>query len=79
MEQHGVRRILVVNADNTLAGIVSLGDILAFTGNSASRGKKQAAKLNVEPVLDMLKNISIHHSAPRGPLTNIQDSQSPTV
>lgn len=76
MKEEGVRRILVTNADSTLAGIVSIGDILAFTGNSAAKGKKQAAPINVEPVLGMLKQVSSHHISPERPLAQTQSSQT---
>lgn len=58
MEQNGVRRIPVVNQDGTLAGIVSMGDIVAATTNS--KGKKS---LGANDVLSMLKQVSGHHAA----------------
>lgn len=72
MKEEGVRRLLVVNADDTLAGIVSIGDILAFTGNSGSRGKKQSAPIKHEAVLGMLKRVSAHHSQPNRPLAQAE-------
>lgn len=75
MEQYGVRRILVVNADLTLAGIVSMGDILAFTGKTDPQNKKSAVKLRPEPVLGMLKNVSGHHKSHNGPLTKLDSGQ----
>lgn len=72
MKEEGVRRVIVTNADDTLAGIVSIGDVLAFTGNSISRGKKHAAQIKHEPVLSMLKHVSAHHMQPEHPLTQMK-------
>jgi len=65
MKEEGVRRVLVTNADDTLAGIVSIGDVVAFTGGSTSRNKKQPAQIKHEPVLSMLKHVSAHHIQPK--------------
>ena len=72
MKEEGVRRVLVTNADDTLAGIVSIGDVLAFTGNSTSRGKKQTAQIKHEPVLSMLKHVSAHHMQPKQPVAQME-------
>lgn len=72
MKDEGVRRVLVTNADDTLAGIVSIGDVLAFTGNSVAKGKKQTAQIKHEPVLSMLKHVSAHHMQSQQPLTQIE-------
>jgi len=72
MKEEGVRRVLVTNADDTLAGIVSIGDVVAFTGNSTSRSKKQPAQqIKHEPVLSMLKHVSAHHMQPERPLAQM--------
>ena len=71
MKEEGVRRVLVTNADDTLAGIVSIGDVVAFTGSSTSRGKKQPAQIKHEPVLSMLKHVSGHHKQPQQPLATM--------
>jgi CBS domain-containing protein len=72
MKEEGVRRVIVTNADDTLAGIVSIGDVLAFTGNSISRGKKQAAQIKHEPVLSMLKHVSAHRMQPEQPIAQMK-------
>lgn len=64
MEQNGVRRIPVTNRDGTLAGIVSMGDIVAATDTGKSR-----KTLTVGPVLGMLKQVSGHHASPSSPIT----------
>lgn len=56
MEQNGVRRILVTNADGTLSGIVSMGDIVA-----ATTARKSKNSLGISNVLAMLKQVSGHH------------------
>tara|TARA_R110000868_G_scaffold324184_2_gene585075 strand:+ start:1156 stop:1656 length:501 start_codon:yes stop_codon:yes gene_type:complete len=72
MKEEGVRRVLVTNVDDTLAGIVSIGDVVAFTGNSTSRSKKKPAqKIKHEPVLSMLKHVSAHHMQPERPLAQM--------
>jgi len=72
MKEESVRRVIVTNADDTLAGIVSIGDVVAFTGNSISRGKKQTAHIKHEPVLSMLKHVSAHHMQPEHPLAQLE-------
>jgi CBS domain-containing protein len=76
MKENGVRRILVTNADGTLAGIVSMGDIVAFTGNSHVKGNKAASKVNMLPVLGMLKGVSAHHMQPERPLVETNSNQN---
>src|SRR5690606_20278764 len=58
MEQNAVRRILVTREDGTLAGIISMGDILAFTASGKTRG---AERIAADSTLGMLKNVSGHH------------------
>jgi CBS domain-containing protein len=72
MKEEGVRRVLVTNADDTLAGIVSIGDVVAFTGNSTGRGKNKVAQIKHEPVLNMLKHVSAHHIQPEQPLAQME-------
>lgn len=63
MEQNGVRRILVTNQDGTLAGIVSMGDIVAATAERKSRKNLGAGDL-----LGMLRQVSSHHANNQGPI-----------
>jgi CBS domain-containing protein len=72
MKEEGVRRVLVTDADDTLACIVSIGDVVAFTDNSTSRRKKQPTQIKPEPVLSMLKHVSVHHMQPERPLTKMR-------
>ncbi len=72
MKEEGVRRVLVTNTDDTLAGIVSIGDVVAFTGNSTSKSKKQPAQIKHEPVLSMLKRVSAHHMQSEQPLAMME-------
>lgn len=69
MQEYGVRRTLVTNADGTLAGIVSLGDIVAFTGNSRTKSVQGKPLLKVERVISMLKQVSAHHMQAENPMT----------
>ena len=39
MEQHQIRRLLVLDRDKNLAGIVSLGDVVVETTDDAQAGK----------------------------------------
>lgn len=63
MESNGVRRIIVTNRNGTVAGIISMGDILAFTSN-----RKSGKNIGIAKVLDMLKNVSGHHVARTRPV-----------
>ncbi|HCW88870.1 MAG TPA: hypothetical protein DHU56_02235 [Marinobacter sp.] len=60
MEAHKVRRLPVVNEDKQLCGMVSLGDIVSFTGakNTAKTGKKQ---ISPKEAIEFLKHVSGHH------------------
>lgn len=64
MMAHSVRRLLVTDRKGRLAGIVSLGDILACT--DAANG----AGLKFGEMAGMLKAVSAHHTLPRlsGPI-----------
>jgi CBS domain-containing protein len=79
MQEDGVRRILVTNADGTLAGIVSIGDIVAFTSNSRIKGTKAAHRVNMQPVLGLLKRVSAHHVQPERPLAETNSRQKSTA
>ena len=63
MENNGVRRIMVTNRNGTLAGLVSMGDILAFTSS-----RKSSRSIGFGKVLDMLKKVSGHHASRLKPL-----------
>jgi CBS domain-containing protein len=39
MEEHQIRRLVVLNRDNRLAGIVALGDLAVHTGNERLAGE----------------------------------------
>ena len=65
MEQNGVRRILVTNANGTLSGIVSMGDIVAATAQ-----RKSKKSLGASDVLAMLKQVSGHHAEVNHPVVS---------
>ena len=66
MEQNGVRRIPVTNEDGTLSGIISMGDILAFTSS-----RKKAQSIGVNTVLGMLQQVSGHHASHPGAVASL--------
>jgi len=69
MEQNGIRRLPVVDAEGSLVGIVSMGDLLAFAAKPAtSRSKKQNSGVPVANLMVMLQHISGHHKAEQRPL-----------
>ncbi len=39
MEEHQIRRVVVLNRDKQLVGIVSWGDVAVYTGNERQAGK----------------------------------------
>jgi CBS domain-containing protein len=55
MQTHQIRRVIVVNDDGELAGIISMGDVLARTG----AGKN---KLSYGAIDAMMKSVSGHHA-----------------
>ncbi len=67
MEQNGVRRMPVVSEDGRLAGIVSMGDILAFTPQKAGN-RKQKGTVAAANVIGMLKRVTGHHEQPVKPV-----------
>ena len=67
MEQNGVRRVTVVGEDGRLAGIVSMGDVLAFTSPEAGN-RKQKGKVPAANVIGMLKGVSGHHAQRSSPV-----------
>jgi CBS domain-containing protein len=60
MEEHSIRRVPVVDTEGNLAGIISIGDAIAFTGNSAAHRKHA---LSPKQTLTMLKAIAAHHES----------------
>lgn len=70
MEQNGIRRLPVVNEDGHLAGIVSMGDVIAFAGavRPAARSENDVP---VNRLVSMLQQVSGHHNAPTRPLAVI--------
>lgn len=67
MEQNGVRRIPVVGEDGRLTGIVSMGDIVAFTSQKDTN-RKQKGAVAAANVIGMLKRVSGHHTAASRPV-----------
>jgi predicted transcriptional regulator len=66
MEQNEVRRVLVTNEDGTLAGIISMGDIVAFTREQGG-DRKSAQPVSPGEALEMLRHVSGHHASPNRP------------
>jgi len=63
MEQNSIRRLPVVNAQGALAGILSMGDVIAFASEKKSKAKN-AQSVAYRDVIGMLKNVSAHHERP---------------
>lgn len=60
MERHEVRRLPVVNQYGQLCGMLSLGDIVSFTG--AERVRKHGDKqISSKDTMELLRHISAHH------------------
>ncbi|HEY9120565.1 MAG TPA: CBS domain-containing protein, partial [Marinobacter sp.] len=62
MESQEIRRLLVVNQYNQLCGIVSLGDIVSFTGSERAK-KSGEEKISSKETMELLRHISAHHPA----------------
>jgi len=60
MEQNEIRSMLVTREDGTLCGIISMGDIVAFTG---ANGRRRQDAISSDNTLELLKNVSSHHSS----------------
>jgi CBS domain-containing protein len=69
MEQNGVRRLLVTDDSGTLAGILSMGDAVAFT--QSANGKRRTRGVNIDETFDMLRKVSAHHQAPEQPVIRV--------
>lgn len=63
--------IPVVNEDGTLAGIASMGDLVAFTGDGSARAKRDTAGIPADEVLEMLKHVSAHHAGQGRPVAQL--------
>jgi CBS domain-containing protein len=76
MEKSEVRRALITDEAGCLAGILSMGDALAFTRQDSSArdssGResyaKKADKVEVDNVLGMLKKVTAHHADGKTPI-----------
>ncbi|MGF2734561.1 CBS domain-containing protein [Marinobacter sp. DUT-1] len=60
MEAHEVRRLPVVNQYNQLCGMVSMGDIVSFTG-AETVAKTGDKKISSKETMELLRHISAHH------------------
>jgi CBS domain-containing protein len=74
MEQKEVRRVLVTDAANSLVGILSMGDALAFT-KSAHMNAAKGDKVDVDNVLGMLKKVSAHHEDKQASPSTLRSEQ----
>lgn len=65
MEQNGIRRLPVVDGKGRLAGIVSIGDTLAFANKSggASRTRQAGNGVPVQDLVSMMQHVSAHHGS----------------
>lgn len=62
MEEHEIRRIPVVDEEGRLAGIISMGDAIAFTSDGQEQGRRRSSSgISSEKTLSMLRNVSAHH------------------
>ncbi len=66
MEESSIRRLPVINDMGFLVGILSTGDVIAFTSEKSAKTKQQNT-LSFSEVIRMLKRVSAHHRAPEMP------------
>ncbi|WP_372996010.1 CBS domain-containing protein [Marinobacter sp.] len=66
MEKHEVRRLPVVNQYNQLCGMVSMGDIVSFTGTETPK-KAGDKKISSTETMDFLRHVSAHHPSHKAP------------
>lgn len=67
MQAHSIRRLPVTDASGRVAGIISIGDAIAVTGNSAALSKSNQ-QLSPKHIMAMLKVITAHHASQAGPV-----------
>ncbi|WP_166256452.1 CBS domain-containing protein [Marinobacter salicampi] len=60
MEEHEVRRLPVMNQYSQLCGMLSLGDIVSFTGAGGTR-KAGNTKISPNETMEFLRHVSAHH------------------
>lgn len=65
MERHEIRRLPVINQHQQLCGMVSMGDIVSFTGKGRAR-KGDGDQIAADDTLDFLRHISAHHTLHKG-------------
>ncbi|MFO7530161.1 MAG: CBS domain-containing protein [Marinobacter sp.] len=68
MEAHEVRRLPVVNQYNQLCGMVSMGDIVSFTG-AETVAKTGDKKISSKETMEFLRHISVHHPSHKAAAT----------
>lgn len=62
MEEHEIRRIPVVDDEGRLAGIISMGDAVAFTSDGQEPGRRRSnSGISSDKTMSMLRNVSAHH------------------
>lgn len=79
MEQSEVRRALITDESGCLAGILSMGDALAFTrqaGSARDSYSKKGEQVEVDNVLGMLKKVSAHHPVDGSPALRKNEQRS---
>jgi CBS domain-containing protein len=67
MEKKSIRRLPVINDTGYLAGMLSMGDIIAFATNKKTKNK-QSNFVSFDDVMAMLKHVSAHHEEPDLPV-----------
>ena len=68
MEKYEVRRLPIINEDGVIAGVLSMGDAIAFASKRITRSK-QAKTVSFDNVMGMLKHVSAHHKVVNHPVS----------
>ncbi|MDL0432648.1 CBS domain-containing protein [Marinobacter sp. TBZ242] len=68
METHEIRRLPVINQYSQLCGMVSMGDIVSFTGAESAR-KAGDKKISSKETMEFLRHISAHHPSHKATAT----------